>query len=119
MAWHVRVIANRYADSVRLMGVAGDVRALDGVERCELAMGTPANLQALAALGADAQAAPGDVVIAVQVGDERGGAEALDAAERALHAGPPATGPREAPPRSLPAAVRRLDGANVALVSVP
>ena len=122
MTWHVRVIANRYADSVRLMGVAGDVRALDGVERCELAMGTPANLEALAALGAEAKASPGDVVIAVQVGDEHAAAEALDAAERGLQAdegAPHAPGAGETPPRSLSAAARRLNGANVALVSVP
>src|SRR2546430_1734955 len=120
MAWHVRVIANRYADSVRLMGVAGGVRALDGVERCELAMGTPANLEALAALGAGAQAAPGDVVIAVQVDDGDAAAEALDAAERGLEArGPGSPATAEAPPRSLPGAAGRLPGANVALVSVP
>ena len=50
MSWHVRVIANRYADSVRLMSIARAVRERDGVTRCELGMGTPANLEVLAGL---------------------------------------------------------------------
>ena len=104
---HVRVVRNRYVDSVRLMKVAEDVRARDGVRRCELVMGTPANL---AALGVQSDAGPADVVIAVD-----GPAEALDAAEAALSAaGEPAAAATVAPPRSLAGAE-----ANVALISVP
>ena len=51
VSWSVRVIPNRYADSVRLMGVARALRDRDGVRACELAMGTPANLEALERLG--------------------------------------------------------------------
>jgi FdrA protein len=119
MSWHVRVIPNRYADSVRLMAVARDVRASDGVERCEIGIGTPANLETFAALGAQVDAGPSDVVIAVSTTDGSGDA-ALDAAERALGAAEPAAGEATvAPPRSLPAAAARLAGANVALISVP
>ena len=64
MSWEVRVIRNRYVDSVRLMQVAQAVRGHDGVARAEVAMGTAANLEALAALGCDC-ASPTDVVIAV------------------------------------------------------
>jgi len=128
VSWHVRVIANRYADSVRLMSIARAVRERDGVTRCELGMGTEANLEVLAAYGADAQATPADLVIAV---DARSGvaAEALEWAEHELSA---PSGPdgdpgraggdgdgRRARPRSVSAAARELDGANVALVSVP
>jgi FdrA protein len=103
----VRVVRNRYVDSVRLMKVAAEVRAQDGVSACEAVMGTPANL---AALGVDCDAGPADVVLAVD-----GPEEALDAAERALSAADePAAEARAAAPRSL-AGVE----ANVALISVP
>jgi FdrA protein len=103
----VRVVRNRYVDSVRLMRVAADVRAYDGVASCDAVMGTPANLRAL---GVDADAGPSDVVIAVDGPDE-----ALDAAERALSAADePASEARAAAPRSLAGAE-----ANVALISVP
>jgi FdrA protein len=120
MSWHVRVIPNRYADSVRLMAVARDVRGRDGVDACEIAIGTPANVEALTALGARADAQASDVMIAVQAGDGAAGA-ALDAAERALtSAGTGSGATSEAPPpRSVPAAAARLAGANVALISVP
>ena len=123
MSWHVRVIRNRYADSVRLMGVARSARELDGVRACDALLGTQANLDALAALGADAAATPADVVLAVDA-DEEAAARALDHAERALSAmdgsaGGGATGARRSRPRSLVQAARELDGANVALISVP
>jgi FdrA protein len=104
---NVRVIKNRYVDSVRLMKVAQLVRAYDGVTRADVVMGTAANLSAL---GADVDASPTDVVIAV----DGGGDGALDAAEAEL-AAPPESGPVEIePPRSL----LRTE-ANVALISVP
>ena len=102
----VRVVANRYVDSVRLMKVAQSVRARDGVSACELFMGTPANL---GQLGEHVEATPADVVIAVDGPDE-----ALDAAERELSASAESREVEEAAPRSLSSA----DG-NVALISVP
>jgi FdrA protein len=123
MTWLVRVLPNRYADSVRLMGVAREMRSHAGVEACEVAMGTPANLDALAALGVRADATPGDVVIAVSASDGALSEQALDVAERTLVVPEaerePGAGSGAAAPRSLPAAADRLHGANVALVSVP
>jgi FdrA protein len=121
MSWQVRVVPNRYADSVRLMAVARVLRGRDEVRACELAMGTPANLEALGRLGVAAEAAPGDLVIAVDA-DERAADEALSDAERALSAPPAgeADGQTGRPrPRSLAAAMRELTGANVAVISVP
>ena len=66
MSWEVRVVRNRYVDSVRLMQVAQAVRSRDGVRACEILAGTPANLELLAGLEVSADAAPGDVVIAVE-----------------------------------------------------
>jgi FdrA protein len=81
-------------------------------------MGTPANLSALAALGASADARPGDLVIAVD-GEDGLGDTVLGEVERLLAGGGgDAHGDREpARPRTLAGA--RLQGANVALVSVP
>ena len=117
MSWAVRVVRDRYVDSVRLMQVAQTVRNLDGVRACEILSGTPANLDLLSV---PADAGPGDIVIAV---DAPGGSDrALDAAEQALTAGAGGTAPAaaaSAAARSLGAAARRLDGANLALISVP
>ncbi|MGO9498949.1 MAG: hypothetical protein ACLQA5_19900 [Solirubrobacteraceae bacterium] len=129
MSWHVRVIANRYADSVRLMSIARAVRERDGVARCELGMGTPANLEALAGYGAHAEATPADLVIAVDAHDGAA-VEALTWAEQELSSRASSnggTGPgagadgsaRRPRPRSVAAAARQLAGANVALISVP
>jgi len=121
VSWQVRTVADRYADSVRLMGIARALRGRDGVASCEVAMGTPANLAALADLGAQADATPGDIVIAVD-GDDGAAGEALAEAERMLAAGGAGgngSAPAVAPPRSLGSAVDGLGGANVALVSVP
>jgi FdrA protein len=119
VSWQVRTLPDRYADSVRLMGIARTLRGRDGIAACEVAMGTPANLAALADLGADASASPNDVVIAVDAEDDAA-EEALAEAERML-AGGAADGGGAAParPRSLGAAAGALPGANVALVSVP
>jgi FdrA protein len=120
VSWEVRVVRNRYVDSVRLMQVAQGVRARDGVQRCELLAGTAANLELLSGLGVRADAAPTDVVIAVQA--DGAAAEALEAAERDLVSAAPGAdgaGPAAEPPRSLPAAARALAGANVALISLP
>jgi FdrA protein len=121
VGWQVRTLPDRYADSVRLMGIARALRGRDGIAACEVAMGTPANLAALADLGAETSASPGDVVVAVDADGEDAEA-ALAEAERMLSsAGRPADGAgvgAPAAPRTLGSAAA-LAGANVALVSVP
>jgi FdrA protein len=123
VGWHIRVIPNRYADSVRLMSISRGVRGREGVARCEVGMGTPANLELLAGLGAIAQATPADLVIAVEA--ENGVIEdAMRYVEEQLSAPERDTtravagGGRDRP-RSLAAAARELRDANVALISVP
>jgi FdrA protein len=102
----VRVVRNRYVDSVRLMKVAADARTRDGVAAFEAVMGTPANLEAL---GLSCDAGPADVVLAVD-----GPGEALDVAEAALSAADEPVAATEMAPRSLAGV-----DANVALISVP
>lgn len=121
MSWHVRVVPNQYADSVRLMGIAQRLREREGVERGEMAMGTEANLAALAHLGAQADASAGDVVLAVD-GEEAVASDALDEAERELGSGGgggEGAQRAELAPRSLVTAVGRLSEPNLAIVSVP
>jgi FdrA protein len=89
---------------VPLMRIAKDLRAHG---RAEVAMGTPANLEALSALGVDVDAGPTDIVIAIE-----GPEELLDGID--LSTPQATTETAAAPPRSL----RGVD-ANVALISVP
>jgi FdrA protein len=126
VTWHVKVVPNRYADSVKLMGIARQARERDGVDGCELAMGTRANLAVLEGRGVRTDAGPSDLVIAVQAADDGVAQEAMSDAESALAGGGAGGdgvraggGPARAAPRSLVAAARRLDRPNVALVSVP
>src|SRR4051794_20043327 len=103
------------------MGIARALRGRDGIAACEVAMGTPANMAALAVLGAEASATPGDVVIAVDGSDGADVDAALAEAERLLSsAGASGDGAAAAvaAPRTLGSAAA-LGGANVALVSVP
>ena len=82
MSWHVKVIANRYADSVKLMGIARGLRERDGVGGCEMGMGTAANLEALAARGVEVSGAgPSDLSVAVDADGEDVAQETLKAAE--------------------------------------
>jgi FdrA protein len=121
MSWQVRVIPNRFADSVRLMAIARELRARDGVRRCEVLMGTPANLAALGELGVKAEAGSADLVVAVEA-EDGSAEEALAEAEHALTtaaAGGNGRAPERAAPRSLVAQAREVPEANVALISVP
>jgi FdrA protein len=121
MSWQVRVIPNRFADSVRLMAIARELRARDDVLRCEVLMGTPANLAALGEFGVRANAGPADLVVAVEA-EDGSAEEALAEAERALTSRAADGNGRalaHAAPRSLAAPAREVPGANVALISVP
>jgi FdrA protein len=122
VSWHVKVIANRYADSVKLMGIARGLRGRDGVDGCEMGMGTAANLEVLAARGVEVSGAgPSDLIVAVKADSEDIALQALAAAEQELSSGGAASAGGKAdrePPRSLESARRRLDDPNVALISV-
>ncbi len=126
MSWHVKVIANRYADSVKLMGIARGLRARDGVDGCEMGMGTAANLEVLEARGVEVSGAgPSDLIVAVDAAGEETAQETLKAAEEELSSGGAASagatsgaGADREPPRSLVSARRRLSDPNVALISV-
>jgi FdrA protein len=116
VSWQVVTLADRYADSVRLMGIARTLRGHDGVAACEVVMGTPANLSALEALGARAEARPSDLVVAVD-GEDGVGEAVLAEVERLLAGGGGRTDTEEGVQR--PRTLTTTEGGNVALVSVP
>jgi FdrA protein len=113
--------ASQYFDSVSLMNIARDVRALPGIEDAALMMGTDANkglLEKVGPLSAEAQAAgPTDLIVMV-MGDEAALDEALAQAEKLLTHRPVATSGEAHRPRTLRSAVRAQSGANLAVISV-
>ncbi len=125
------VVRNRlrrgaYIDSVALMRVAQQVKALPGVEEAGLMIGTPANREILADAGLMADdgraAGPGDLIIAVRAMDTAAADAALAEAERMIDQGArPATGDAGTSyqPRTLRTAHALMPDANLALISVP
>ncbi|MDR5683454.1 MAG: acyl-CoA synthetase FdrA [Armatimonadota bacterium] len=111
-----------YHDSVSLMQAQRALRDLPGVEEAGIVMGTPANLEMLRAASLDApelaRAGPDDLVVVVRAHTE---AAALDALGRidALLTRRPSAGGEEYLPKSIRTARATLEGANLALVSVP
>ncbi len=113
-----------YRDSVALLEVARELRALPGVRDAAALMGTPANHELLAAAGlatSEVQTAgPADLVVAVAAESEAAAETALAAAERCFAARRRSL---EAAVRILPrtqeSARRHLPGANLAAISVP
>ena len=118
---------NTYRDSVALMALSTRLAATPGVVQASVVMGTPANVEILAATGllspAHEGAGPNDLLIAVEGRETDSLDAALAAAEALLQAAPPraglATAGGVAPPRTVASAVRARPDANIALVSVP
>jgi FdrA protein len=122
MSAGVRVLRDRYVDSVELLAITRTMRQADGVDFATALMGTPANVEALREQGftGDAPAAsPNDLVLAARATDAAQAEHALDEAERALSPGASArAAPAEREPRSLQAVLDGPDDPNVAIVSV-
>jgi FdrA protein len=113
-----------YRDSVALLTVARELRAMPGVTDAAVLMATEANKALMARSGLlteeAAAAGPNDLVVVVEAAD---GADAERARGRAADflSAPPRRGQARdrARPRALASATRQLAGANVALISVP
>jgi len=120
----VTVSRGSYHDSARLMHIARELGAVDGIASAEVMMGTTANVALLAGAGfprTDLETAtPMDLVVAF-----RGTAAACDAAARrllALLAGDaPGTGTpgRQQRPATVAEAVRLSPGVNLVSIAVP
>jgi FdrA protein len=113
-----------YQDSVALMGLARELRTGAGVREAAALMGTPTNLALMADAGLftdEARAAgPNDLVIVVRAASAAEAEAALARAESLLTARRTRVeaGGRRLP-RTLDSAARQLEGANLALISVP
>ncbi|MGH2347992.1 MAG: hypothetical protein ACRDFT_00840, partial [bacterium] len=112
-----------YFDSVTLMLVQRDVRALPGVAEAGVVMGTAANKDLLRDAGlltAEADAArPDDLILSVRADTGDAAAQALARAEELLVRRPQAAAGSAYRPKTIASALRQLPGANVALISVP
>ena len=119
-----RVRRGRYLDSVALMRIARSVAAIPGIQAAALMIGTPANkavLERSGLLGASADdVVANDLVIAIRGVDEPSVAQALDRAEALLDQPlPPADTRALAHAQRFNSALERIDGANLALISIP
>ena len=114
-----------YLDSVGLMQMSRKLQQIDGVEDAALMMGTPANHEILSTAGLlneiGGTAGAGDLVIAVRAIDKATAQGVQKEAVRLLDAPKVAKAGtvQERPPRTLRSALKRLPGANLALISVP
>jgi FdrA protein len=113
-----------YLDSIVLMRISRQIAALPGVEEAGLIIGTPANkaiLRDAGILGPEgASAEPSDLILALRATDTATGEAALATARQLIDQ--PLTSGGTAPiesSRTMRAAMQRLPGANLALISVP
>lgn len=111
-----------YYDSVVLMQLQRALSSLPGVLDAGVVMATPANHEILAASGltpgADVEAGPHDLLIAVKGESEAAGAEALARVDSLLQVRR-GGGEQEFRPRSLASALKLLPEARWVLISVP
>jgi len=122
----VRVLPGVYQDSIKLMRIGSAASGRTGVRRAMAVLGTPMNLEQLAAAGfrvEEAKAAgPNDLILAVEAGSDATAAEAFREMEAALTARPAAgtAFPGQLTAfSSLDAALEADPGINLTLISVP
>jgi FdrA protein len=120
-----RVKRGFYLDSVALMRVSRAVTAMPGVEDAALMIGSVSNREILDASGLlgpeGREAVANDLILAVRARDAASAEAALAGAEAQLDA-PITRGAASAGiahTRRIDSAMRQLDGANLALISVP
>jgi len=115
---------NLFRDSIQLMRLSEDVKKVEGVDDAVVSMGTDTNRRLLKDLGLLAGesrgAGDGDLIIAVRVRGGFDGSEVMARVEKLVMA-PPASsgGSRTQVLHSIGSALERLQGANLAIVSVP
>lgn len=122
MNLQVAIKRDCYQDSVRLMQITDQVKALPGVIRAAAIMGTESNKLTLERAGFDmvlmAQARPNDVLFLVEGEDESLVKAALSRFQAMLDEQVNRSGSDDGP-RSAGSAGLVLSGANLALISVP
>lgn len=122
--WNV-VRKGVYHDSVMLMRLTHHLESVHGVRRGAAMMGTPSNRALLRDAGLltpdGDSASPNDLIIAVDADDMAAAHAGVQAATTALSASPPVVYSSSTlyRPRTLRAALKMLDAADLALISVP
>ncbi len=124
MTRHLEVRSGAYRDSVGLMQVSRDVRAVEGVSSAIVAMATELNIDLLVSMSFEAPVGltPNDMLIAIEADGEDTLAHAKGVLDAALAASPTTSssgaGTGDVVPLSVGAAARR-GPARLALVSTP
>jgi FdrA protein len=111
-----------YNDSVTLMNIARELRAVPGVDDAALVMGTDANKKLLSQADLfppQVESASSDDLIIVVKGDGASVAQAIDLAEKLLEKGATRTAEvAERAPQSVRSAIHSLGSPNVTVISV-
>jgi succinyl-CoA synthetase alpha subunit len=115
---------NLFRDSIQLMRLSEDVKKLDGVDDAVVSMGTDTNrrlLQDLGLLGSESRGAEdGDLIIAVRVSGGSDVGEVMGRVEQLVMAPPVSSGgTRTRVLHSVRSALDAMQGANLAIVSLP
>ncbi len=124
MITKTRIKSGEYYDSVTLLEVAQGLLDLEDVADAAVVMATPANKGILAdvhLLTPEAEAASSDdLVIAVRAASEEVATAAMERADELMEASrtPTEEGTLQQPPKTLAAAVKRMEDANMVLISV-
>jgi len=120
----VTIARERYYDSVFLMLITREVKALSGINDAVVSLATPNNVEDLARVGFTSpeleRAGPNDLVIAIDAENSETLAAAQAHVEEMLRKkSEPSQGSVEERPRTLAGAVKLLPNANLVLISVP
>jgi FdrA protein len=114
-----------YQDSVKLMAISAKLRAVPGMELVAAVMGTESNRVTLQLGGFDlddsVKAGPEDIIVALRGRDEAALEEAVGLFDQLIKPAGSVPGNALAPqkPRSLRSGMKQLEGANLALISIP
>ncbi len=120
----VTIARERYYDSVFLMLITREVKALSGINDAVVSLATPSNVENLARVGFTSpeleKAGPNDLVIAIDAENSKTLAAAQVHVEEMLRKKNEASqGSVKERPRTLASAVKLLPNANLVLISVP
>ena len=121
----LKIIPNKYRDSVSLMQISAKISALGGIQQASLVMATQGNLALLreaGLLGGEIDASPSDLLVVVQGDTDAAVQAALEESERALSGTTQAVGPSRVQliaPRTIQMGLETQSDATLALISTP
>jgi FdrA protein len=119
-----KIFKNTYRDSIALMRIARELGDQEGIEKAEVLLGTPANLDALEHNGLYLEgmsiASVNDLVVSIEAHSDEDAQKAFNSAEQLLKGGSSINDyEMKNVAFSVETAIRRLPNANLLLLSVP